>query len=370
MATSFVTWAVALAAALTATDGAWACTLYHEQRRTVSQIVAGDTLVLDSGEEVKLVGALPPHAMGASPSTPAEAQTRSALTGIAAGHPVDIAVSGRRTDRYGRLLAQVFLVSEPQRDSGGPATTIAATWVQGRLVSDGWARAYALPGSTACLDDLLVAEQTARAGSRGHWATGAFVDRDASRITDLLALADTFQTITGKIAEVSNGTGSDRGATVLTFEPAPVAARRPDAIRPDAIRPDRSQPNAIRAMTVVIPQGVASSALPATSAAPADGSPAGRWKRKRATENWQHLINAEVRVRGWIEATANGPRISLTDAREIEVLTGERSATPPPTPPPKLTPELVPTSDEQSTPDAQQDPVAHIPEAKIPGTRR
>lgn len=339
---------MALAAALTTTDGAWACTLYHEQRRTVSQIVAGDTLALDTGEEVKLVGALPPHAMGETPSTPAEAQTRSALTGIAAGRPVDIAVSGRRTDRYGRLLAQVFLVGEPQRDGSGPATTVASTWVQGRLVSDGWARAYALPGSTACLDDLLLAEQAARAGSFGHWATGAFVDRDASRITDLLALADTFQTITGKIAEVSTGTGSDRGATLLTFEAPPVPARRPDATRP------ATRPYPIRTMTVVIPQGVASSAHPATAAAPADEAPAGRWKRKRATENWRHLINAEVRVRGWIESTANGPRISLTDAREIEVLAGERSATTLPTPPPTPASELVPTSDEETPSDAQR----------------
>lgn len=304
---------VALAAlALATSAGAQAadCTLTHENTRVVSRVDSASTLTLDAGDEVKLIGALPPEplsdaitshtgeeAQASTIATPSpEAATRHALTALTAGKSVEIAIGGRRKDRYGRLLAHAFVGSGDERK-----------WVQGELVESGYARAYALPGSAVCLDDLLRKERAARDARRGHWATGVFIDRDATSTRDLMALTGTFQTVTGEISQVSGGHGRDRGRLVLVF-----------------------RSSTTRALSAEI----------ATSSRDAP-----RIRRPPAGEahDIHHLKGALVRVRGWIESTRTGPRIKLTELNEIEVL---RLADPSPAfePPPEIArPDLPPT---------------------------
>src|SRR5437867_3060645 len=67
---------------------------------------------------------------------PPEQDTVTALRDLVVGRSVELATSGRAKDRYGRLLAHLFLDDNGDR-----------VWVQGRLLSTGHARAYGLPDS-------------------------------------------------------------------------------------------------------------------------------------------------------------------------------------------------------------------------------
>ncbi len=81
------------------------------------------------------------------PAVAAERAAIAALDDLVRGQSVELAFSGRRSDRYGRLLAHVFLRRGGER-----------VWVQGELLSSGHARAYGLPGSLACMPNFWPAK--------------------------------------------------------------------------------------------------------------------------------------------------------------------------------------------------------------------
>jgi endonuclease YncB( thermonuclease family) len=88
---------------------------------TVTQIVDGDTLMLDNGLVVRLIGIQAPHLGLGRPGLddwPKAAASKQALSDLTLNKPVLLRYGGEQKDRYGRLLAQVFL-----RDAAG-------TWVQ------------------------------------------------------------------------------------------------------------------------------------------------------------------------------------------------------------------------------------------------
>jgi endonuclease YncB( thermonuclease family) len=174
--------------------------------RVVTRVETSTTLRLDDGSEVVLVNVWPPTRIdnAAEDTWRPEQTARAALTTLVEGHSVDLAFSGRRMDRYGRHLAQVFVHDGTER-----------IWVQGRVISDGWARAFALPGQLVCLDDLIAAERHARSNARGFWGDGVFQDQSAADARSLVRLRDTFQTVTGRVARVSQV----RGETVLQLSP-------------------------------------------------------------------------------------------------------------------------------------------------------
>ena len=103
-------------------------------------------------------------------------------------------------DRYGRLLAQVF-VGEPERAGSEPSA--AGAWVQGELVRSGLARAYGLDGNASCLTDLLSHERVAREAAIGLWKLSAYAVRDADDVDRLLQQRGTFQIVEGKVRAVS-----------------------------------------------------------------------------------------------------------------------------------------------------------------------
>ena len=115
------------------------CTLDPGPVQTVARILDGETLLLDDGSIVRLIGALAPRARDAGAATgawPPETDAIKALSDLVLGRRVKLAFGGRRTDRYGRYLAHVFL------EEGG-----SDEWVQGAMLVGGHARAYGLPES-------------------------------------------------------------------------------------------------------------------------------------------------------------------------------------------------------------------------------
>jgi hypothetical protein len=95
--------------------------------RSVVRVIDAETVLLDDNEEVRLIGALTPRSPDLKPDAapwPPEEAAAAALRDLVVGHSVELASSGRIQDRYGHLLAHLFLQENGER-----------VWVQGRLLS-------------------------------------------------------------------------------------------------------------------------------------------------------------------------------------------------------------------------------------------
>lgn len=249
------------------------CNLEPGPSRAVAGIVDGETLRLDDGVEVRLIGALAPRAgdAGADESVaqvwPPEIAARDALAALVAGQSVALAFAGRRADRYGRVLAHVFI----SRDG-------TDVWVQGWLVEEGLARAYSLPESDACLGALLERERRAREANRGMWAHAAYQVRPADRPTELSRYRHTFQLVRGRVERATRG-----NLSILDL----ANSERPPAAD------GGSQRGAFR---VVWRRDIARSA---------------------SLESAERLKGRNILVRGWIEVRA-GPEIEIVATGQIE----------------------------------------------------
>jgi endonuclease YncB( thermonuclease family) len=242
------------------------CRLEPGPKRVVVRIEDAETLVLDDQSEVRLIGALAPRAPdGADPDTPwpPERETVRALEEILASRSVELMYAGRRKDRYDRHLAQLFVESA----DGG------RIWLQGHLISQGLARAYALPGNTGCISDLLALERSAREARRGLWAGAIYAVRDAANPRDLLARPNNFEIVEGRVVSVATkGT-----RTYLNFGS-----------------------DWRRDFTVSVEARLARA-------------------NSEKFQRLQTLAGRVVRVRGWIERR-NGPLIEISDLEEIELI--------------------------------------------------
>ena len=253
------------------------CSLKDGETRSVVRVLDGDTLLIDGGSEVRLIGALAPRAWDAASdgeAWPLAAAASTALERLVQGRSIELGFAGRRTDRYGRLLAQVFVhdPAEVGRGSGAPI------WVQGWLLQHGLARAYSLEASAGCLSELLAHERIAREAVIGLWSVAAYGVRGADEVEHLLERRGTFQIVEGRVRVVSDL----RATTFINFG---------EDVRQDFTISIGAQTRRQMAASGVDPQ-----------------SWAGR----------------SIRVRGWIERRG-GPLIEIHHAGEIEPLseTGE-----------------------------------------------
>jgi micrococcal nuclease len=176
--------------------------------RTVSRILDAETVVLDDGRELRLIGALAPRAIDADSDAgvwPGEAAATAALRALVLGKSVELRFSGNgaRADRHGRVQAQAFLIEGDGR-----------RWVQGVLLQQGVARAYAIVGDRSCSADLLAAERVAREAGLGLWADAAYQVRSADTPSELLRFRATFQIVEGVVVRV----GQTRGSLYLNFD--------------------------------------------------------------------------------------------------------------------------------------------------------
>ena len=181
------------------------CALEPGPIRTVTRIIDGETIILDDGKVVRLIGALAPRARDASAAAgawPPEIDTTKALSDLVLAKKIKLAFAGRRTDRYGRALAHVF-VDDHGRQS----------WVQGTLLANGYARAYGLPESFACSRELLAHEAEARRKRLGLWNNGVYRTLPADRPGEVMKLRGKYVRVTGTIVSV----GRTKSATYLNF---------------------------------------------------------------------------------------------------------------------------------------------------------
>jgi micrococcal nuclease len=181
------------------------CRLKPGPTRAVVRILDAETVQLDDGREVRLIGALAPRSPDMSPNAqpwPPEQRAEAALRDLILGNSVELAYGAQHRDRYGRLLAHLFV------DRGG-----VRTWVQGELLRTGHARAYGLPGDFACSAELLAHERVARAAQAGLWAKAAYAVRPAFQTRAILRQRNTYQIVSGRVVQVA----TKRAYTYLNF---------------------------------------------------------------------------------------------------------------------------------------------------------
>lgn len=250
------------------------CARSAPERHAVAEVKDGETLALADGTIVRLIGAKAP----ASPLSyrgdrpwPLVQEAKDALSELVQGAEVELRFGGTRTDRHGRLLAQVFVVKGEERP-----------WLQGELVAKGLARVYSFPDNHACVTELLTREADARAKGLGIWGVSAYRVLAADDVERLSRLTRSYQLVEGVV--VATGEGKTR--LYLNFA--------------EDWRRD---------FTISV-------------------------KRKDAEHfsveglDLKSLAGKRLRVRGWIEWW-NGPMIEVTHLGQIEVLPGAEDAAAP-----------------------------------------
>ncbi len=130
----------------------------------------GDTLVLEDGRRLRLIGLNAPEVSASGPGEPfADAATRAAVDFLRDSDTVLVQAGADDKDRYGRLLAHVF--------RPGDGASLAA-----ELISQGLAWQIAVPPNLAYIDCNLAAESTARAAGQGLWSAGYLADSYGSKL--------------------------------------------------------------------------------------------------------------------------------------------------------------------------------------------
>ena len=225
----------------------------------VVAVIDGDTVILDDAREVRLVGIqapkLPLGRRGFA-KWPLADEAKAALEDLVLDRRVSLGYGGRSIDRHNRALAHLF--------------TEDGTWVQGALLTAGFARVYSFPDNRALVREMLVHERGSRETSQGIWSHPYYsvLDPQASaRHLDQYALVE------GRVSDVA----MVGGRTFLNFGPdwrqdftISIAARDWHRFAEAGISPD-------------------------------------------------DYLGRRIRVRGWLKSR-NGPMIDVTHPEQIEVL--------------------------------------------------
>lgn len=177
-----------------------------EQSSRVVEIIDGDTLLLADGREVRLTGIQAPKLPLGRPNFqawPLAVEARKALSDFALDKTVMLRFGGMRSDRHGRVLAQVFV----------KGTDTENLWLQREMLRSGLARVYTFNDNRACSDELLSAEREARGAGRGIWVDPFYDIRDASNPNGLMERIGSFELVEGEIVSATQV----RGRLYLNF---------------------------------------------------------------------------------------------------------------------------------------------------------
>jgi micrococcal nuclease len=125
-------------------------------RALVAEVRDGDTVVLDTGQKVRLLGIDAPELeREGQPADFLAHKAKRFLTDLAQGKRVRLEYDKVRYDRYGRVLAFLFLMD--------------GTDLSRELVRQGLARVYTIPPNMRFREELLGAQRQAIAARRGIW---------------------------------------------------------------------------------------------------------------------------------------------------------------------------------------------------------
>jgi endonuclease YncB( thermonuclease family) len=166
---------------------------------TVVHVVDGDTLVIDGGRKLRLIGIDAPEVgREERPDEPHAAAARAALTRLIRkqGNRIRYLPGREARDRYGRLLAHAY---------GAGGDSLAE-----HLLREGLAYHTVVPPNDRFLDCYRSAEESARERRRGLWSAPAL---EAERLPAALA---GFERVAGRVRAVR----TRRGATSIDLDGA------------------------------------------------------------------------------------------------------------------------------------------------------
>jgi endonuclease YncB( thermonuclease family) len=231
----------------------------------VVEVTDGDTVVLNDGRKVRLIGTQAPKLpLGREDfvAWPLATEAQQALSELMLNKTVRLGFGGEEIDRHERVLAHVFV-----------ETVAGEIWAQQFMVGAGLARVYSFPDNRQCLDLLFAAEARARVERLGIWANPYYSVRAADRPGDLLDRVGHYELVEGRVL---------------------LADRRSSRIFLNFGRFWKED------FTAVIE------------------GPALRLFERDALDPLA-LEGALVRIRGWVD-DRDGPRIEITHPEQIEVL--------------------------------------------------
>lgn len=126
------------------------------QEAVVAQVADGDTVVLENGQKVRLLGIDAPELeKEGQPADFLAHKAKQVLTDLAQRQRVRLGYDRLRYDRYGRTLAYLFLPD--------------GTNLSREMVRQGLARVYFVPPNLRFREELLAAQREAIGGRRGIW---------------------------------------------------------------------------------------------------------------------------------------------------------------------------------------------------------
>lgn len=159
-------------------------------RGIVQQVTDGDTVILDSGLTVRLIGMQAPKlplGRDGFEAWPKAEEAKAALETLVLGKPVRLSYGGERLDRHGRALGQLFVADE------------SGTWVQQAIVAQGLARVYSFADNRACLAELMAAESRARTMKLGIWSDPYYTVRRADQPQALAERSGHYELVEGRV---------------------------------------------------------------------------------------------------------------------------------------------------------------------------
>jgi micrococcal nuclease len=122
----------------------------------VAEVRDGDTVVLDTGQKIRLLGIDAPELeREGQPADFLAHKAKRFLTDLAQGKRVRLEYDRVRYDRYGRVLAFLFLMD--------------GTDLSREMVRQGLAHVYTIPPNLRFREELLAAQREALQARRGIW---------------------------------------------------------------------------------------------------------------------------------------------------------------------------------------------------------
>lgn len=164
----------------------------------VVSVTDGDTVLLDNGLKVRLIGTQAPKLPQGRedfPAWPQAEEAKSRLEALVMGKDVEVRYGGEKRDRYDRVLGQLFVADA------------SALWVQRQMVAEGLARVYSFADNRTCIADLMAAETTARTMRLGIWSDPYYTVRRADRPDAIVARAGQYELVEGRVLLAENSGG-------------------------------------------------------------------------------------------------------------------------------------------------------------------
>lgn len=153
----------------------------------VAKVYDGDTVVLDGGEKVRLIGINTPEvAYRNRPADPGGNAAGDYLRQLIKGELVRLEYGRERRDKYGRTLAHLF--------------TEDGTNINALMLSEGYAHAVIKIPNTRLLAQYLDAEQLARESGLGIWKLAQF---QLQPIEQAAVFRNTFRRLQGSVIKVT-----------------------------------------------------------------------------------------------------------------------------------------------------------------------